>query len=192
MTAAPLRLVHESGASHEVMHLRGEVAKLKRLLQAASDELHAEKDARQRYFHENSRLKAALCRQEREQAENDVVDAVFEFWRAMVSPRAKLGPARTKVILARLRDKPPTTPREFLKAIVGAAFDPFVSDSGKVFNDLELVCRNESKFASFMERYYLVPDVQAFIEGAGGADAARALMELDRAMYPRVREGEAA
>lgn len=181
-----LALVTEDGVPHEIDRLRRDLAAAKRMLQAAHEELEAERDARLRYFNENSRLKGLLKRQEAEYAEDELVKAVFEFWSAMCRPRAKLGTARVKAIQARLRDKPPTTPGEFFKAIVGAAHAPFIKDD-KVYDDLELICRNESKLESFAERFYRVPDVRAFIEASGGERAivaARALMDLERRQAP--------
>jgi hypothetical protein len=137
---------------------------------------------------ENGRLKGLLKRQEAEYAEDELIRAVFDFWNAMCrTGRAKLGTARSKAIQARLRDKPPTTPGEFFKAVVGAAHAPFMKGE-KAFDDLELICRNESKLESFVERYYQVPDVRLFIERSGGEraiSAARALMDLERRQQPR-------
>jgi hypothetical protein len=184
-----LKLVTDSGKTHNEQRLEAELAKFKRLFQAAQDELFAEKDARQKYYEENKRLKQQLIKQTSMQAEDELVSAVFEFWKVMCSSnRAKLGPARVKKVQERLRDRPPTMPAEFFRAIVGAAHDPFVKD-GKIFNDLELVCRNESKFEAFVQRFYEVPDVRRFIDETGGDDARRAataLMDLDR----RQKRGE--
>jgi hypothetical protein len=192
MTAVPLRLVGDDGRNHDVIRLQAEVAKLKRLWQASEEERLAEKDARMKYHAENKRLKASLSRQDSEQAEDELVQAVFTFWQLMCRPKAKLGSGRTKAVQARLRDKPPTTPVEFFKAVLGAAWDPYTrsKDDGGVtiYNDLELICRNEVKLADFIDRGQAIPDVRAFIvESAGdeGVAAARALMELERRANPR-------
>lgn len=186
MSAAPLRLVDDNNEGHELLRLRREVVSLKRMLQAAFEEAAAKDEAVRKFFAENKRLKATIVRQQNEDADNELVQTIFDFWVVMCksgSARAKMGPARVKKILERInRDTPGSTPAEFMKAIIGAAHDPFVK-GGKIFNDLELICRDEAKFDTFVQRYYEVPDVRKFVEDTGGGrglELATALMDLDR------------
>jgi hypothetical protein len=179
-------LFDDNDVPHEVVRLRREVASLKRMLQAAFEEAEAKDAAVLKFHSEVKRLKAALVRQQNEDADNELVQTVFDFWVAMCkggNPRAKMGPARVKKVHERVsRDTPGSTPKEFMKAIIGAAYDPFVKN-GKVFNDLELICRDEAKFDTFVQRYYEVPDVRKFVEETGGdrgLELATALMDLDR------------
>src|SRR5215218_6812835 len=101
MTAASLRLVDDQNTSHEVLHLRAEVTKWKRMFQSAQEELYAERDARLKFFTENKSLKARLVRQQAEDADNELVQTVFDFWVVMCkhgNARTKLGPAREKKV----------------------------------------------------------------------------------------------
>jgi hypothetical protein len=95
-----------------------------------------------------------------------------------VHPRAKLGADRVKAVNARVREG--ATPADFFKAIVGAAYDSFVDDKGKVHDDLELICRGSKKFEDRIETYYHVRDVRKFVAECGAVDAGTALMDLDR------------
>jgi hypothetical protein len=44
------------------------------------------------------------------------------------------------------------TPEQIRAAIDGAAAQPFVNEAGKVFDDLELICRSGSKLEGFIDR----------------------------------------
>lgn len=76
---------------------------------------------------------------------------VFDYWNA----RCKSGRAREfteerrKAVLARLAARPVA---DIFIAIDGASAFPFIDKSGKKHNELELICRNGSKFDSFYER----------------------------------------
>jgi len=188
MSEPALRLLEDDGTPEEIARLREiiadlqrQVASLKRMLQAAFDEAKIKDDTIAKYHRENTGLKTRLIRQEKQDAQDEVVSAVFDFWQLMtVHPRAKLGAARTKAINGRIREG--ATPRDFFKAIVGAAYDSYVHpETGKRYDDLELICRNESNLEARIERFYLVPDVRQMVGDAGAIDAARALMDLERA-----------
>lgn len=184
MTDAALRLVREDEDGNwiprELDHLNRQITSLKRMLHAATEELNIERETVKKYARENTSLKARLTRQEAMEAQDDVVSAVFEFWKLMtVHPRAKLGAARTKAINGRIREG--ATPKDFFKAIVGAAWDSYTHpETGKRYDDLELICRNEANLEARIETYYRVPDVRAEVDAAGAVDVARALMDLER------------
>jgi hypothetical protein len=177
MSVVPL--FNEDGESHELTRLRREVASLKRMLQVSFDEMKVKDDTIKKYHRENASLKGRLLRQEHQDAQDELVNAVFEFWKLMtVHPRAKLGADRVKAVNARVREG--ATPADFFKAIVGAAYDSFVDDKGKVHDDLELICRGSKKFEDRIETYYHVRDVRKFVAECGAVDAGTALMDLDR------------
>lgn len=104
---------------------------------------------------------ASLMRQlgAKRKRENDQTDdpdyemavKVFDFWRERCGhPRAVLGPKRLKAILARLKDH---EPRLIGVAIKGAAVAAFVDENGHRHDDIELICRDEVKLDSFINRY---------------------------------------
>lgn len=79
------------------------------------------------------------------------VGALFDSWReACRHPDAKLTDDRRRKIEARLAEG--YTAEQIGTAIQGAARAAFVNDSGKRFDDIELICRNGSKLESFIER----------------------------------------
>jgi hypothetical protein len=179
MSAAPLRLVDDEGVDHRTARLERDLASAKRMLQVAYEEMKVKDDTIKKYHRENTSLKGRLLKQQHQDAQDELVNAVFEFWKLMtVHPRAKLGADRVKAVNARVREG--ATPRDFFKAIVGAAYDSFVDDKGKTHDDLELICRGSKKFEDRIETFYLVPDVRKMVEECAAIDAARALMDLDR------------
>ena len=133
--------------------------------------------------HEVQRLEAQIDAARGYTAEDELVTAVFDFWAAMCrTGNVKLGPKRVKKVQERLRDRPPTMPAEFFRAIVGAAFEPF-SRGDKLYNDLSVICKDETILDIFVQRYFDVPDVRKFINEVGGdkaKTAATALMDLQR------------
>jgi len=81
------------------------------------------------------------------------VAAVFAYWQtAMNHPQAKLTPKRRKLIAARLKDY---TLIEIQRAIDGCRASPFhmgQNETGTVYDDIELICRNGEKLESFISR----------------------------------------
>lgn len=83
------------------------------------------------------------------------IQAAFDYWRRRCNhERAKLGTERANAVKARLKSG--HTLLEVFRAIDGAAFDAFVSESGKRYDELELICRNEVKFDGFEARWRAV------------------------------------
>lgn len=83
--------------------------------------------------------------------EHRTVSDLFEHWQLRCNhPTSKPTRERRQKIAARLREG--YTPDQIRAAIDGAARAPFVSDEGKRFDDLELICRTGSKLESFIDR----------------------------------------
>lgn len=86
----------------------------------------------------------------------DLPDEIFQEWQERCHhPQAKLSPERRRKIEGRLKEG--ATREEFRTAIEGAAKAAHVSDSGQRFDDIELICRNRTKFESFIARTAAVP-----------------------------------
>jgi hypothetical protein len=178
MSAAELRLVTDDGVPHELERLRREVASLKRMLQQAFEDAAIKDETIKKYHRESSSLKARLTKQQKLDAQDELVTAIFEFWRLMTfHPRAQKGSDRVKAINLRISEG--ATPRDFFKAIVGGAYDPYVDKKGKRHDGLVLMCNQSEKFEARIQTFYTVPDVRAFVDDAGAVDAARALMGFD-------------
>lgn len=80
-------------------------------------------------------------------------EAVFAYWKLRCRPGARVfGDKRRKAVLARLRDG--YTPVDMCHGIDGACEDAFVDSKGKRHDDLELICRDEVKLDSFIQRAY--------------------------------------
>lgn len=80
------------------------------------------------------------------------IQTAFDYWRRRCAhPRAKLGTERANAVKARLKAGHSLV--DVLRAIDGAAFDAFVAENGKRYDELELVCRNEVKFDGFVDRW---------------------------------------
>lgn len=76
------------------------------------------------------------------------IDAVFNYWRVRCKhPKARLGEKRKKVIAARLREG--FTVEDIQIACDGAARFAFRNDHGEAFDDIELICRDETKLEAF-------------------------------------------
>jgi hypothetical protein len=86
------------------------------------------------------------------------VHEIGAYWRERCNhPRAKIDGKRYRAVRARLaqreRDESVDDRVAYIKqAIDGAAAAPNVSDTGERYDDLELICRNESKLDSFAAR----------------------------------------
>lgn len=85
-----------------------------------------------------------------------VVIDLFLYWQRQTGhPNAKPTHDRLAKVRARLNEN--YTPDQIRAAIDGAAAQPFVNDDGKVFDDLELICRTGSKLEGFIERATYTP-----------------------------------
>jgi hypothetical protein len=77
--------------------------------------------------------------------------ADFEYWQARCNhPNAKPTAERVRKIEARYAEG--YTSEQVRSAIDGAARGAYVDDSGKRFDDIELICRSGSKLESFIQR----------------------------------------
>ena len=79
--------------------------------------------------------------------------SLFQYWlsRMHKGPTCKFTPERRRAVTARLRDG--YTPEQIRTAIDGCASSAWnmgQNDSGKLFNDLELICRSGSKLEGFI------------------------------------------
>lgn len=85
-------------------------------------------------------------------------EAVFLYWREECRSASKrkvvFGDKRKTKVMARLKDG--YTVEDLKKAIDGARDHAFVSEDGKRFDDLELICRDETKVDSFIQRAEVV------------------------------------
>lgn len=82
------------------------------------------------------------------------VQEIFAYWQASLShPTAKLTAERRRKVEARLRQG--YTVEQIKQAIDGCAASPFhrgENDEGRVYDDLELICRSGSKLENFIAR----------------------------------------
>ena len=81
------------------------------------------------------------------------IDGIFDYWCKTMNKdsRAKLTQKRKSKVKARLKDG--FTPREICLAIKGCAMSPHhmgSNDTGAVYDDLELICRDDAKVKMFM------------------------------------------
>ncbi len=71
--------------------------------------------------------------------------------------KTALGMKRIPLVLARLKERQrmgaENPARDVAKAILGAKYDAFVNSKGVPQNDLALICRDEEKFESFIDRF---------------------------------------
>lgn len=84
----------------------------------------------------------------------DAVNDIFEYWRTVMNKdsRAKLTAKRKTKVTARLKDG--FTVDEIKQAIKGCAMSPYHmgdNDTGAIYDDLELICRNDEKIRRFMQ-----------------------------------------
>jgi hypothetical protein len=80
-------------------------------------------------------------------------EMVFEFWLQTFNkrPGTKFGPKRRKAVLARLNDG--YTVDDLKSAVLGCSITPYNMGSNEnltVYNDLELICRDETKVDRFL------------------------------------------
>jgi hypothetical protein len=78
------------------------------------------------------------------------VRRVFELWQRECHPRAWLTTERELAVIRRIDEG--RSDEEFAEAIAGAKRAAYVNDKGVCFDDLELICRNGTKFDSFRRR----------------------------------------
>lgn len=84
-------------------------------------------------------------------AYGSIVAGLFAYWQEQTKhPTAKLTDDRRARVETRLREG--YTPEQIRQAIDGAARGAFVNDTGKRFDDIELICRTGSKLEGFIER----------------------------------------
>lgn len=80
-----------------------------------------------------------------------VARELFAYWQEQCGhPNAKPTKDRLRKVVARLREG--YTAEQIRCGIDGAARAAYVGDNGKVYDDLELICRNGSKLESFIDR----------------------------------------
>jgi hypothetical protein len=79
------------------------------------------------------------------------IDELFAYWQQQCGhPNATLSAERRRKIAGRLREG--FKPQQIREAIDGAARGAFVNETGRRFDDIELICRNASKLESFIGR----------------------------------------
>jgi ribosomal protein L44E len=119
-------------------------------LEAERDLMAVERDLRQAR-RETTRLRNELAKQQRNNPDSVKAEALFRYWLSRLEKNPALytfGEKRRKVVLARLREKEATY---IARAIDGLAVSAYTSPSGKRFDDLELVCRDEVKCEGFYD-----------------------------------------
>lgn len=108
-----------------------------------------------------------------------LVVELFAYWQERCKRETMtLTPQRRDKLLARLNEG--RTVEEIRQAIDGAAASPHVRDDGKRFDDLELICRNATKFEDFKERSERAP------RSLTGTDVMRSAREEEEAIERRV------
>lgn len=88
---------------------------------------------------------------ERVDGEQRTVSDIFEYWKVRCR-HLTAKPTRERLEKVKARLKEGYTVEQIRSAIDGAACGAFVNDSGKRFDDLELICRTGSKLESFIDR----------------------------------------
>lgn len=82
------------------------------------------------------------------------VSRIFSYWQSTLDhPTAKLTTERRRKVEARLKEG--YSVEQIIQAIDGCAASPFhrgQNDTGQVWDDLELICRNGSKLEGFLKR----------------------------------------
>lgn len=123
---------------------------LQERLIAEADLQRVERDLRDAR-REISTLKTKLYNRERQAPQNRAAEALFKYWVAQLDKdpkRTVFGDKRRKAVAARLAEH---DPEYIARAIDGLAVSVFTSPQGKRFDDLELVCRDETKLEGFYE-----------------------------------------
>lgn len=101
---------------------------------------------------------------------------VFEYWQAMMGkPKATLTALRRQRVQAILKaeadGKPKYTVQDAISAINGCKRSPHhmgVNDQGTLYNDIELICRNETKFERFLEMGEKPSEVKNYARNSNG------------------------
>lgn len=123
---------------------------LRERLQAEADIQRVERDLRNAR-REVSRLKTELDKRERQHPQIRAAEGIFRYWLARLEKDAKrvvFGEKRRKAVLARLNEHD----AEYIaRAIDGFAISVYTAPTGKRFDDLELVCRDETKLEGCYE-----------------------------------------
>lgn len=135
----------------ELERLRADVARLNRGIEMISVDL-ANAEASLRV--ERRKVTELRKRLEDQATGEDFapeIQAAFAYWKVRCGhPRAKLGLERAAAVKARLKSGHSLL--DVMRAIDGAAWDAFVNvETGKKYDELELICRNEVKFDRFEE-----------------------------------------
>jgi hypothetical protein len=125
------------------------LAARKEQVQAEADLRGAERELR-RVRREVSGLRAELSRQRNNSPEAYRAKAIFRYWKARCgkTDRNVFGEKRQKMVLARLKEH---DAQYIARAIDGAAVGAFIGDNGVKHDDLELICRDETKLERFYE-----------------------------------------
>lgn len=118
-----------------------------------------------------------------------VVRSLLAYWQERCDHKtARATPERLQKINARLRDG--YTAAEIRKAIDGASVAAFVSDGGRKYDDIELICRNGSKLESFIARGVTATGpIQVEATVPGNASLEDRIAGLRREMAQMKRDG---
>jgi hypothetical protein len=86
-----------------------------------------------------------------------LIEDIHRFWQDATGRKGKLGAKRfdTLVDLLKVELEDGEDDWKIRMAILGAAVSPNRSDAGEPYDDLELICRDETKIDSFARRAYL-------------------------------------
>jgi hypothetical protein len=77
---------------------------------------------------------------------------IFDYWvKAMKKPKAQFTPEREKKVLGRLKRYTIEQIKQAIDGCRSSAFNRGDNDRGKPFNDLELICRTDTKLETFIE-----------------------------------------
>jgi hypothetical protein len=136
----PLRLVE----SVEVIRLKAVIESMQLDLENAQTEIRS---LRRRL----SAMKNEQARATKADPNYAMAERLFEYWKQeCCHPHSQLGEKREAALLAMLAKY---TPHQIGMAIKGAAVGAYVDEKGKRHDELELICRNEVKLESFIDRY---------------------------------------
>lgn len=145
----PLQLINAETGEVERSTCAGCNDLLTQLAAVTTDRDLAEKEIRRQRVQINA-LKKDRERERQTYAQRARIEKLFaDYCRILEKPNCKLGAARFDAL--RKMVELDYTDAQFELAFYGAKHDPFVKD-GRRFQDLELICRNESKFESFANR----------------------------------------
>lgn len=81
----------------------------------------------------------------------DPILILFDYWRERCE-HLQARPTKDRLAKIRARRSEGYTDEQIREAINGAARGAFVNDTGKRFDDIELICRNGTKLESFIDR----------------------------------------